>query len=405
MGINTPREIITTQIATHNAASPVGAEIMTNMQGRSKTTSEGVQVSTNPSDLTDALEELGMAAATRGKKDLETMKARKGAGTDMDALSRIADYYDKLPNMPSDQKGRDLVRSLEQYQEEMLRNERGEGSGKNPKAEDIRKALQEYDGDITHQFAAIEDMRKRFVAANADPAFIALIDEVRAEMREPETAQEIMAGFYSAKEASSLADRFATDPQSFRDSYRDMVRSGGDLGRVFTALGEFLQTGVSDETKFDDIIDSFIKVAGDDMKSFGPSTDKAILGDVIAELKTLKNMKTALSMTQGMTAKLASIFPDMKDRLPSSSDITASLLSFASSKVPSAMDAEAMLRPFSDLDPEVAVVALNVLRDMHNSLPDSVIPGDTARLQQSKILLNLSDTFVSVEETSFASKS
>lgn len=405
MAINTPREILQTQIATHNATSPVGSEIMTNMTGRSKTTSESVTVSTNNTDITDALEELGMAKATRGKKDLETMKARRGQGADLDALTRIADYYDKLPDLPSDQKNRDLVLKMQSY-EEFFSQEKGQGgSGLKPTADDIRQLLQEFDGDITHQFAALESAAARFSAAGPSSEFMALLDEVRQEMREGDAAQDIKAGFFSAQEASTAPERFATPPEVFRESYRQMVRSGGHLGRIFDALGDFVKAGNTGKENFENAIDSFIKVAGADMQSFGPSTDPIILGDVVAELKNLKNMRTILEMGQGLIDKLSSMFPSNKDVLPDSAEITSLLLDFTSSSVASAMDAQKMVERFSDMGPDVAVVALNILRDIHSQMPDSAMPTDGARLQQSKILMNLSDKLVAVEENSFAAQS
>jgi type III secretion system YopN/LcrE/InvE/MxiC family regulator len=398
MSITTPREIQNSQIATHNVTSTVGAEVMANAQGRMHGTGEAVTVSSHNSDMTEALEEIGMLKSHLGKSDLSKLKVRKGAGSDLDSLSRIADFYDKLPNLPTDQKSLDLIMKLQTYDDSF--KEGGKGGGSLPTAEDIRNLLREYDGDITHQFAALEDARMRFEAAGASPAFLSVLDEVRAEMRNPDSAQEIKAGFASAKEAVGTADRFASKPEDFRDSYRQMLRSGGNLGRIFDSLGDFANSGVKgDKAAFDVILDSFLRVAGDDMKSFGSSTDKAILGDVIAELKVLKNLRTVMEMSVGMLDKLGRMFPDQATELPPAVGLVSQLLHFTASSA--RRDAEKIVAAFDGKAPEVPVVAVNLLRDIHAQIPDSAMPTDTARLQQDKILKMISDKLVATEEAQY----
>lgn len=399
MSITTPREIQNSQIATHNVTSPVGAEIMANVTGRMHGTGETVTVSSSKSDVNDMLEEIGMVKATLGKTDLSKMKVRKGAGTDLDALSRIADFYDKLPNLPTNQKTLDLINQLESYEDFFKEGGGGKGSSL-PTAEDIRNLLREYDGDVTHQFAALEEVRMRFEAKGAPPSFLALLDQVRSEMRQPDVAQEIKAGFASAIEAVTTADRFASKPEDFRESYRQMLRSGGNLGRLFDALGDFASSGVKgDKGDFETVINSFIRVAGDDMKSFGPSTDKAILGDVVAELKVLKNLRTAMEMSADMLTKLGRMYPDKADDLPASVTLVSQLLHFVASSA--RRDAEKIIANFEGGSPEVPVVAVNLLRDIHQRIPDSAMPNDTARLQQDKVLKSLSDKLVATEEAQY----
>ena len=396
--ITTPRETVYSQLATHNVSSPVGVEIMAKQSGRMHGTGETVTVSSDASDMTDALEEIGMVKATLGKSDLSKMKLRKGAGTDLDALSRIADFYDKLPNLPSEQKSLDLVAKLRGYEESFEQG--GKGGGNLPTADDIRALLQDYDGDITHQFAALEDVRQRFEASGAPPAFLSLLDEVRADMRKPETAQEILAGFASAMEAVTTADRFSSQPEDFRDSYRQMLRSGGNLGRLFDSLGDFANSGVKgDKGDFELVLDSFIRVAGNDMASFGPSTDKAILGDVIAELKVLKNLRTVMEMSGDMMTKLGRMYPDQAPGLPSPVEVMSQLLHFTSSGA--RRDAERIVSQFDGAPPEVPVVAINLIRDIHARIPDSVMPTDVARPQQDKVLQMISDKLVAAEESHY----
>ena len=396
------RETVHTQLATNNAASPVGVEVMAKQTGRAQGMGETVTVSSNTADMTEALEEIGMVKATLGKLDMSKMKVRKGQGDDLDALSRIADFYDKLPNMPSEQKHVDMIKKFELFVDFFEQLESGgKGSGGSmPTAEDIRAALREYDGDITHQFAALENARAKFEAAGAPAGFLALLDEVRAEMRQPETAQDIKAGFASAQEAMRMADRFGATPEDFRESYRQMLRSGGNLGKLFDALGDFASSGVKGSKQaFETVLESFIKVAGDDMKSFGPSTDKVILGDVISELNVLKNLRTTLDMCGDMMDKLGRMFPDKAADLPPSAQIVSEFLHFVASSA--RRDAEKIISHFEGGKPEVPVVAINLLRDIHAKVPDSAMPNDSARLQQDKVLKAVSDQKVAAEEAHY----
>lgn len=400
MAVNTPQEVLRVQVATHNAVSPVGAEVMANQMGRNARTQESVQVTPNQADLTDAMEELGMAAATRGKNDLDKMRLRKGQGANFEALSRIADYYDKLPSMPADEKRRNLIMQFKQV-ETYLRLTAGKGgsggSGTMPTADDIRKLLADFDKDVTHQFVALEDIRARAAAEGAPAAYLDLLDKVRADMRRPETAREVMAGFAAAREAVQLGDRYGTDPSEYRESYRALLREAPRLGRVFDELRKFSLT-----ENFDAVIGSFLKVAGDDMASFGPSADPVLLGGVVRELTSLKNLRTVLMTAGQMLAKIDRIHPPGAGNLrPGAEDIASRLLHFASSQVASMGDAEGLVAGFDPDRPEVGVAAINQLREMHAALPDAVFPSPQAREQQGKLLLALSDRLVDLEEAAW----
>lgn len=397
--INTPTEVLRVQVATQNAASPVGAEVMSNQLGRFGASQESVKVTPNKADISDALEELGMAVATRGKSDLDKMKLRKGQGANLEALGRIADYYDKLPSMPSDQKRRDLVSQFKQFETAMRLSDSGLGGGGAdlPTADDIRKLLSDFDTDLTHQFVVLEDFRTQAAASGAPAEYLAILDEVRGEMRSPENTREIMAGFASAREAVSVGDKFGTKPTEYRDSYRNLLRESPRLGRVFDELRKF-----SLSANFDSVIGSFLKTAGDDIGSFGPSVDSAILGDVIRELTNLKNLRTVLETSNTMISKLSRMYPEgTEGTRPNGEDLASRLLNFASAQVASITDAEGLVSGFEPERPEVAVAAINLIREMHSSLPDIIMSSPQAREQQSKMLMSLSDNLVALEEAAY----
>jgi hypothetical protein len=179
-----------------------------------------------------------------------------------------------------------------------------------------------------------------------------------------------------------------------------MLRSGGNLGRIFDSLGDFATSGVKGEkTVFETVINSFIQVAGDDMKSFGPSADKVILGDVIAELTVLKNLRTTMGMTVDMLDKLGRMFPDKKADMPDSVKLVSQILHFVASSA--RRDAERIISNFEGTAPEIPVVAVNMVRNLHASIHDSAMPTETARLQQDKVLQMISDKLVAAEEKHF----
>ncbi|WP_284262758.1 HrpJ domain-containing protein [Roseicyclus amphidinii] len=398
MSITSARETIQSQIATQNAASPVGAEVMAEAMGRSRGTGEPVQVSAAKADMTDALEELGMAAATRGKTDLDKMKLRRGAGANLEALGRIADYYDKLPSMPKDQQLRDLVKQFKDFEDLFRQDMGGGGGGKLPTAEDLREALRAFDGEIAHQFAALETIRQQAVENGAPADYIALLDTIRAEMRAPDAARAIMAGFAAARPAQALADQIGADPQTVRDSYRALLREPPSMARAFDELRKFNMV-----QNFDAVIDSFVSAAGSEMSSFGPSTDAAQLREVVAELTTLRSLRTVLDMAMDTGMKLDRMYPPGPGAArPPGEEIAARLFGFTSSAMPALADAERLVQPYADEPPEVAVAAVNMLSDLHARMPMAAIPSDAARLSQAKVLLTLSDRLVAAEEAAQA---
>lgn len=402
MSVNTPSEVLRVQVATHTATTSMGQEMMSSQLGRHGRTQESVEVTRSQSDLTDAMEELGMAVATRGSKsDLDKMKLRRGQGANFEALGRIADYYDKLPSMPADEKRRNLIAQFKQV-ETLLRMSAARGDGEGgasglPTADDIRKLLADFDPDITHQFVMLEDIRARAAQEGVPPSYLALLDTVRSEMRRPENARDILAGFAAAKVAVELGDKIGTDPTEYRESYRSMLRESPRLGRVFDELRKFSLT-----ENFDSVVGSFLKVAGDDMASFGPSTDPLILGDVVRELSNLKTLRTALEETGKLMGKIDRMYPPEPGSLrPGVEELTSRLLHFAGGQVASMSEAEGLLTGFDPRRPEVGVAAVNLLRDLHAALPDAVFPSSQAREQQSRMLLALSDKMVALEEAAY----
>lgn len=396
MAINTPTEVIRTQIATNNSISPVGSEIMANAMGKDMRTNESVQVTPSKSDLTDALEELGMGIASRGKPDLEKMKIRRGAAKDVDALSRIAEYLDELPDLPGEERYNQLVRKMQSFQQMDFG---GGGSGSDQiTAEDLRQMLKEYDGDITHQLYALERLRNEALAQGAPVSVLEVLDQVRGEFASPENLRDIRAGIASSMESHRMADRFGTDASSFRESYRELLRDPQPrLGAIFDTLRKFSLT-----ESFDDVVGSFLKVAGNDLASTGPSTDPILLGALMTELSKLKNLRTVLKGAEDLVAKLDRTYPPSEgSKRPDGLELASRILHFSGMGLPTFNDANALLRGYESEPPEVPVLAVNLLRNQHALLPETVMPSGQAQEQQSRLLIALSDRVVATEEKAY----
>ncbi|MEM7693078.1 MAG: HrpJ domain-containing protein [Pseudomonadota bacterium] len=300
-----PTEVLRVQTATH-AATTDAARTM----GRNPATMEQVTaLNDGVADLTDALEELGSAVANRRKPRLDEAKVRKGQGVNTEALGRIAQYQEKLPDLPQDHRLLELTRQLERFQERM---ERG---ADRPTKDDVLEALRAYSEDVSHQAAALEQMRKGAFAAGAGRNFLALLDAVRADYREGRVARDVAAGFAIAKAAHDEADTIGGDPQQIRDAYRNVVRSSQHLGQIFDHL-----KGFNIAQNFDAIVGTFLKSAAAELDLLSRENPELIgdtrtlLQGVVGELQKLKLLASVHDdVAQGL-ALLTRMHPQLATR-------------------------------------------------------------------------------------------
>ncbi|WP_187972873.1 HrpJ domain-containing protein [Aquibium microcysteis] len=398
-----PLEMVRTQIATHNAASEIG----TRMLGQSSVTQERVSMGgVDQSDISDAMEELGGAVAHREKPKLEQTKLRKGAGTSLDAMSRIAQYQDKLPDQPRDQRLRDLKDRMDEFQR--LTDRGGSGSNR-PTAEDILKALAKYDKDPSHQFAALEQLRKQMVQLGASDAFLSVLDQARGRFHQGQTARDVTAGFAVGQVSHDMSEVFDADPSSIRDAYRTIVRENLNLGQIFDQLKGFNLAG-----SYDEIIESFTRVAARELEGLPGDSDvvtvgetRQILGGLLDELSKLKRLKTVLSESEIAVQTILRVHPELRSRpdLPDGKEMASRLLHFAANPSVSVGDVERLISGLNTDDPATSVTAVNTIRNTHSTLPDSVMPSMIAREQQSRAILDLSTRLVAREEAYFDSQS
>lgn len=398
--VTTSGEARLTSASMQVAGAAPASEQGTHIAGRHARTGETVTRAPSAGDaIEDAKEELGMALAGRGKGDIEKMKVRHGQGTNFEALARIAEYYDKLPDLPSDERYRDLVLKFQKFEDLFRYGGDREGGAGLPTADDVRQLLAEFDGDVTHQFAVLEDMRMRASRAEAPPEYTAILDEVRSELRASDALRDVRAGFASAREAAVVGDRFGSGPEDYRESYRNMLRESPSLGRVFDEM-----RGFSLAENYDDVLDSFTRVAGHDLDNMtGASGDPVLLGMLLKELDTLKKMRSVFDQAGMALAKIDSNVPAVEgDGRPDAQELASRLFHFATSPVATLADAQRLLTGFGTEPPDLRVLAVNELLTLHAALPDTVFPDPNSRIQQKQLLLTLSDSAVAHEEDAYA---
>lgn len=389
-GLESVRQTLT----EHTITSPVGVEVMKEVRGDYR--GQQVETTSEASKLSDAAEEIGMSVAHRAdKKTLGQREIRQGQGSMLNAIARIADYYDKLPNMPSEDKLRALVEQLETFEDLLFNGGRGDGGM--PTKEDILAALQNFDGDVSHQFAALEIARDHFEAAGASPELLGLLDAARGEYERTDVARDVRAGFAAAQVADRMAQTLETDPGAVRDTYRSLLRESGNIGQIFDALSK-----LDLSKKFTEVLDTFMSIAGQDLASTGPSSDPTFLHGLMTELGKLKKIKTVFEESQSLISQTDRPLPRGERGKAEATDITSRLLNFASKMAASLQDARGLLGGYSSASPETQVVFANGLKGLHAMLPDDMMPSVQARQQQVATLMTLLGSLVNAEEEAYA---
>lgn len=386
-------ETLRQNISQLNVISPVGAEVMDDVRGQHGT--ESVARSDESSKLTDAAEELGMSVAHRAdKKSLGDRSVRQGQGTNLEAITRLAEYYDKLPNLPQEAQLKALVETLQQFQD--LLEGRGSGAGGQPTKADVLAALQKFDGDVTHQFAALEMARDFFESKGASAEFHALLAEAAAEFEKTDVARDVRAGFASAEVAAKAAATLETDPAKVRETYREMLRQTQGMGQLFALLAKF------DMRKdFREIVETFMMAAGHDLASTGPSTDEAFLHALLTELGKLKKLQTVFDSTDELVDATKKLFKGCMQQPLDTVDVTGRLLNFVSKTAVNISDARGLLEGMDLCAAASRLVFANGLNNLHKEIHDEVIPSPQARQQQATTIGLLLTELVALEENEY----
>ncbi|MEL6841450.1 MAG: HrpJ domain-containing protein [Pseudomonadota bacterium] len=392
-------------IASANVQSQVGAEILQANRGERK--NDSVTAIPKNSDLSDIQEEIGNAVGKfADKKTLGQAKIRQGAGVNLEALKRIADYYDKLPDMPREAELRDLVSRLQSF-EDLLN-----GEGSSASADDILDALRSFDGDVTHQFEALQVARRYFEGTGASDEFMGLLDAAERSFDDPNIQKDIQAGYAIAKTAGEAAPTLETSPGALRDAYREMLRSEKNMGQLFDQLSNF-----NIRKKFSEVVDVFLQTAGHELANTNSQADPIILGALTRELGALKEMRTVVDAGDSLITQTRRIDPDfaMDTETDPAIKLASALLNYAAKTSPSPSDARQLINSLepeakqnkeSDIkekakEAQTKVVFANGLHDLHRQISDRSVASDAARLQQGMMLQDLRIALSIDEENAF----
>lgn len=383
-------------VASANIQSQLGGEILQANQGARK--GDTATVIPKNSDLSDIQEEIGNAVGKfADKKTLGQAKIRQGAGRNMEALKRIADYYDKLPDMPREAELRDLVTKLQGF-EDLLG---GGGGGGSATADDILDALRAFDGDVTHQYEALNAAQRYFEASGASDEFRALLDRAERSFDDPSIQRSVRAGYAIAKAASEAAPTLETSPGALRDTYREMLRSEKHMGQLFDQLSSF-----NVRLKFTEVVDLFLQTAGLELANTNSQADSVIVGALVRELGALKEMRTVVEEGDNLIAQTQRIDPDFASDPAAATaiELTSGLLNYAAKAAPSLNDARHLMRKFEPASEQTMVVFANGVHDLHRLISDRSVASDAARLQQSARLQEMRIELSAQEEDAFSAQ-
>ncbi|WP_068310230.1 HrpJ domain-containing protein [Polycladidibacter hongkongensis] len=398
-------EVLRSNVATHNATSPVGAPALAEASGQRR--NDKVQQLNSPSKLMDAAEEMGLAISSKlDRKSLETRSVRQGQGANLEAITKISEYLDKLPDMPQQDKLRELVGRMSDYAN------RQSSSGGGLSQQDLLDILSEFDGDITHQFAALDIAIEHFERKGDEPALLSVLRLTKDALLERD-GRDIKAGFAVAQIATDKAEEFGTDPATMRESFRRMLQEDPSFDKLFQALRSLVDTHHDTQgilggapKKMVESIREVILVQSE-AASNGLRTPAEGLEpiELHAHLQELGKLKSLVSVVEGLeNAIYLTARPFGQATLGISEkvmDIAENFFGFLSKSVSSPEDAQALLRPLMPITTGVAVLFSNNLLNLHRDVPNNVFPSDAARVQQQTTLSDMSGHLALQEEEEF----
>ncbi|SDR15171.1 HrpJ domain-containing protein [Pseudovibrio sp. Tun.PSC04-5.I4] len=408
-------EVLRSTIATHNAESPVGAPLIAEAMGQRR--NERVMQLSNPSKLTDAAEELGQALSSRlDKRSLEVRSVRQGQGTNIEAITRIAEFYDKLPDLPSKDKLQGMVNLLQDFQN---KQSTGGRTGGQITPQDVFGFLQQFDGDVTHQYAALQIAIEHFETTGADDALLHALLNARKTMESGDLGKDVRAGLAVAKLAHDNADDISSDPATVRKNYREMLRNEPNFGIIFDRfrklisrhrqLQQHTSQSVSKEvsetplSSFDDVVNLFTEAARQGLEQADTQDEPAHLEAVLTELGKLKSLRTvfegvhvATKLTGRSSQGFSSIAVDV-----GLEQMASDLFHYLGKSVAAPADAQGLVAPFAPAGLAASLSYTNNLLALHRDVPETIITNDNIRVQQFNTLLGLSEQLTILEEEQY----
>jgi type III secretion system YopN/LcrE/InvE/MxiC family regulator len=455
-------EIARQSVAAYNVVSPVGAPIVAERQGayRGETvrpTTENTQISTAAGTRGLSVQ----SALQSNLATLAQRVIAQGQATDPEATARTAALRDKLPDIPGSRQlsrlisdfdtvqqqlaapaaeeeiaaeiGSEVLERSEAEPEEVGRETKpeeegtaeqptgtldtsalaralqarqsaredgsGEGGGNEEALQELFRALERFDSDPTHQFAALDNLRSHFMNASAE--FQLLLDQAMAVFEQnADLAQAVRAGYAAAEIAHRAGATLGTDPRKVRDAYRAMLREQPNLGTLFDALVEkFGLTG-----KFEDLVETFLMAAGRDLASTGPSTDELFLHALTTELGKLKKMRSVFEDGKELIRLTDRIAPASERGRLEPVKLTSRILNFCGKRnTVTVADARGLLVSLEGASPQHRLVFFNGLINLHAQIPSDIMASTQALLQQKTVLATIRNQLVEAEELSYES--
>lgn len=348
------------------------------------------------SDLTKIQEEIGNAVGKfADKRTLGQAKIRQGAGVSQQAIKRIGEYLDRLPDAPREAKLRSLVKELQSYEDALTRN--GSSSGSNLDPQDVLQALSAQSKDARQQYMLLQGARVHFENRAGSNALLPLLDGVEKFFNESGVAYDVRSDYAMLVHAKKMRPSRGVSPEVLRDKYREMLISGMNLGQLFYSLADFYK-----RLRFHSVIDLFLKAAGDDLAAVTNQTDQSFLGNLLKELGILKTLRSVFEGCVDVLEKTRRIFPNFYSGTNECgpNELMGELLGFCAKQTPTVEDGRKILKPFQIASPPPAaqVVFCNGLLDLHREVPDRSFPSAKARMQQINVLTAICSDLVEVEE-------
>lgn len=402
-------EVARQNIATHNVTSPVGAPLVAEANGQRR--NETVVQKNMTSKITDAAEELGLAVSSRlDRKSLETRSIRQGQGANIEAIERIAEYYEKLPDMPDHDKLQSLVRRLQDFQNQLSSG----GGGGQLTPQDLFSFLREFDGDVTHQFAGLQIAIEHFEAVGGHEELLEVLHEASNLMQEGELGREVRAGFAIAQLANDNAEEFGTDPAELREHYRDLLRTEPNFGVIFDKFKELiakqqsLNHAVDGEAatplnSFDDVVELFTQAAGHGLELADTVDEPAQLQSLLEELGKLKSLRTVyegVHHAAQLAARISPVFGEIANDNGLDS-MASGVFHFLGKAVVAPADAQALVADFAPAGVKATLDYSNNLLNLHRDVPDTILENANIRIQQYNTLLGLSEQLTILEEQQY----
>ena len=222
-------------------------------------------------------EEVAMTLTKLRKVKTNSGKEEKDLQKELERLKKT------VPDMPGMEK---MEKFLKQMQE-------AKQNGSITK-EQIKQFADEYSGDSTHQYLALEALASDL--ESTDPELAKDIRSYNAEFYD-ENKIDIQVGINSSQTAAEIAEKTGGTVQQ----YRDIMRNGGIRVPDITTPLEAYQHAKQHSTSYEDI-DSTIQMLreglANELAAVTPSVDSAQLVHIRKRLEVIFGLKTIIETSQ-----------------------------------------------------------------------------------------------------------